>query len=194
MPTKLPGRRTTAIGYAQALNGFHATRYATGRGRPLNRMVSINFSRLDLDEEACGPLFRELRDRVARAWKYADATGAGLGSFDYILAHENPAARRNVHCAVHVPVEHTDWFDQLVRHRLAKLIGRPLPQGTLDFTEIKTPGNTTKYILKGVDRRYVQHFHMRDWASDQGVVSGRRFATSRSIGRTARRRNNWRRG
>lgn len=193
MPTKLLGGRTASIGYAQTLNGFHATRYATSRGRPLTRMVSINFTRLQVPEEACGAMFRTLRDRVARAWKYADEQGEDLGSFDYILAHENPGARRNVHWAVHVPADHTDWFDRTVRQRLAKLAGRPLPQGTIEFTEISTPGNTAKYILKGVNRTYVDHFHMRNWASDQGVVSGRRFATSRSIGRTARRRANWHR-
>ena len=193
MPTILPGQQTSHIGYAQALGGFHATRYAKSRGRPLTRLLSLNFSRLNLPEDQCAPLFRELRDRVSRAWKYADAIHGGLGSFDYVLAHENPGGRRNVHFAVHVPAVFIEWFDDLVRHRLAELVGRPLPPGTVDFVEIKTPGNMAKYILKGVDRQYVEHFHMENWASDQGIVTGRRFATSRSLGRTARRRNNWRR-
>lgn len=193
MTTNHIGRKTSAIAYAQTIGGFHAVRYASSRNRPITRLLSLNFSRLELAEYQCGPLFRELRTRVARAWRYEESVRGGLGSFDYVLAHENPGARRNVHLAAHIPSGFEAWFDELVRDRLEKLVQRPLPAGTLHFSKIETPGNTAKYMLKGVDRRYAEHFFMREWVSDQGVVTGRRFATSRSLGRAARRKGQWRR-
>jgi len=50
-----------------------------------------------------------------------------------------------------------------------------------------TDKTLAKYVIKGADRHYVDYFHLRSFAEDQGVVEGRRTCVSPSIGRTARK-------
>lgn len=189
---QLKARTTNHIAYAQTAGGFHATRYATSRGRPLNTLVTINFDRAGLPEDHVATAFRELRAKLTRSWRHAATRCPTLGTFDDIHAHENPNGRRNVHWAIHVPPSHTAWFASQVHKFLAKILRMLALDEILHIQPIKTPGNTAKYILKGVDPRFASHFHMKDWAAPQGRVTGRRFGTSRSLGRSARRKN-WRR-
>lgn len=184
-----PRGQTTHLGYAQIAGGFHATRYASARSRPMTHMVTINLNRLGVFEEDACEFFRELRSRVSRAWRYAVKTGKELGTFDYFHVHENPAQRTNVHWAVHIPIGHQAWFENLVSRRIEKLLGTELLAGALQFTIVKTPGGMAKYMLKGANPMFAAHFHLESWVANQGTVIGRRFGTSRSLGRTARKAN-----
>lgn len=189
MPTILARHRTVHLGYSQTCGGFHATRYAKDRGRPLNLMATINFERLGVAEEEAGELFKLVREKISRAWRYEVACGRSAGTFDHFHVQENPAGRRNAHWALHIPVGRESWFQSLLVAHFEKLIGRSLPADAVIFKSITTGGNAAKYMLKGVNPQFKEHFFMQDWASDQGIVTGRRFGTSRSLGRTARKAN-----
>ncbi len=191
---RAPRGQTTHLGYAQIAGGFHATRYATSRNRPMTHMVTINFSRLSIEEEAAGAVFSALRARVSRAWRYAAKADRGLGSFDYFHVHENPDNRSNVHWAVHLPTGYENWFERLIRDRLGKLSGGPCVSDEVRLTPVTTPGGMAKYMMKGANPSFAKHFHLTDWIADQGLVIGRRFGTSRSLGRSARKANWSRKG
>lgn len=184
-----PRGSTKHLGYSQIAGGFHATRYASARGRPMTQMITINWDRLGVSEDDACDLFRKLRSRVSRAWRYAAKLGRDLGTFDYFHVHENPDHKTNVHWAVHVPKAHQLWFEKLVRARLEKLHGSELAVGALRFTAVTTPGGMAKYMMKGAHPMFAAHFHLKDWVANQGTVIGRRFGTSRSLGRTARKAN-----
>lgn len=99
-PTR-PGTR--AIGVKPATNVFHALRYAREIGRNPNLFVTVNLSRLGIEEEAAGPFFCALRTKLRRAWKYRrDQKGVALGQLDDVGAHENPDGKRHVHWLVRV--------------------------------------------------------------------------------------------
>ena len=52
--------------------------------------------------------------------------------------------------------------------------------------DIQTDKSLAKYVIKGVDQRYIAYFHMQSYAAPQGRIWGRRAGTSPSISRTAR--------
>lgn len=184
---------TWQIGRNQAERVFHAVRYATERGRPINAHVSLNFHRLGIAEERAGRVFQDLRSKFARSWRYRDQTGAALGTLDDVHAHENPDGKRNVHWALHIPPGRWKWAIQLIEKLLLKIVGVDDLGDALKIEQANGPGGLAKYILKGIEPEYAGHFHIRD-AAPQGFVSGRgRTGTSRSIGKAARDRAGWKR-
>ncbi|WP_156320361.1 hypothetical protein [Brevundimonas sp. AAP58] len=155
----------------------------------MTHMLTINFNRLDVSEDQVSSLFREVRLRVARAWRYARLRDELLGTFDYFHVQDNPNSKTNVHWALHIPPGRGLWFEKLVLDRLAKLIGSNLDSDAVKMTTVTTPGGMAKYMLKGANPMFASHFHMSDWVANRGTVIGRRFGTSRSLGRTARKAN-----
>ena len=54
----------------------------------------------------------------------------------------------------------------------------------MKITSVYAPGGLAKYILKGINPDYADHFHMK--AANEGVVFGRRTGVSRAISKAAR--------
>lgn len=185
------GIGTSHIGLKQAAGVFHATRYATETGHPLNIGVVINWSRLGIDPEQASRVFAELRRRVARRWAYLRKTGApDLPPLCYVGIQENPDGRRNTHWNVSVPTAYQEDFKRSVINRLGKIVGCDPGDRVIAFVDINTPGTYAKYCLKGTLPVGGPHFYMR--TVDQGFIGGRgRVLVSRTIGRTARKAAGW---
>lgn len=181
---------TAQIGHKQATNIFHAIRFANDNGRPLNLMVTINLADLGLSDEGAGDFFREARARVARWWVYEKKKGRPFGTFDDVSAHANPpTGRRHVHWLIHAPSGVRYEVESVIESRLKKMLKLDCLGDALQVQDVTGAGTLGKYILKGVDPLYADYFHM--WTSDEGLVSGRRVHTSRSIGRAGRDRAGW---
>lgn len=184
---------TRSIGPKQAARAFHAVRFANDNGRPLNLLITIDFSSLGVDAERAGSFFQRLWQRVARWWTYQRRDkGRPFGPFDCFAVHEHPEqGPRHVHWFVRVPDGVRAELERIVRSRLEKLTGLACLGRAVHFLDVEKPGGVAKYTLKGVHPGYAAHFHME--ASDQGFVHGRRLAISRSIGASARAKAGWKR-
>ena len=185
----VPGTRR--IGVRPATNALHAVRYAEVRGRPLTHAITINWDRLGVSNEDALILFQKLRTRVRRHWSYLrKTTGPAVGHLDDIGSQENPGGHRNTHWGVAIAPELVERFEEVVRRRLTKLIGKRDLGEALHFAPIYAPGGYAKYILKGVDPNYGGYFHIRP--EDQGFVAGRgRTFVARSLSFTARKQAGW---
>jgi hypothetical protein len=155
-------------------------------------LATINFTDLGLnDDDACS-LFRRLRTKLRRAWKYQRQQKLlPIGHLDDVGAHENPNGIRHVHWMVHVPPSVRPWFEMMVEKILKRLTNLSDLGTALQIKDVIAPGTLAKYILKGVKPELAGYFHME--AVDQGVVYGRRTFVSRSIGAKARQAASWKR-
>lgn len=184
---------TTQIGIRPATNAFHAARYAAETNRLPTVAVTINWDRLGYDDEHASAMFRDLRRRVRRRWKYLRLFDPSIGHLDDFGSHENPDGRRNTHWSVYVPTQMTTEFRSAVEkaaRAVTKL--RVLPNRAILFQRIEAVGSHMKYLLKGIRPDAASYFHME--AIPQGFVSGRgRTFVSRSLGFSARKAANWKR-
>jgi hypothetical protein len=182
---------TSSIGRRALLNALHAIRYAADIGRAFNTLVTINFATLGLGDDEAGAIFQELQARVSRWWGYQrDNKGrADLGRIMGVHSHANPAGSRHVHWMLHVPEWARDEFEEIVANRLCKLTQTDDLKDALHFLDVKHAGNMAKYMFKGVDPLYAEHFYMK--AVNEGTVTGRRTGASRACGHAARRDAKW---
>lgn len=181
---------TGVIGPKQTARVFHAVRFANDNGRPLNLLITIDFTSLGVSEQEAGKLFSNIWVRVGRWWAYQRKKGRSFGPFDCYAVHENPeGGPRHVHWFVRAPEGGREELERVVRARVEKVTGLACLGRAIHFLDVRRAGGVAKYTLKGVHPAFAAHFHME--ASDQGHVHGRRLAVSRSIGFTARSKSGW---
>ena len=177
----------------QAENVFHAVRFATAAGAPMNVLITVNFSDLGIDESEAGPLFRAVRKSLVRWWAYERSVGRARGPFIDAYSHANPHNRRHVHWLVSIPPQCRHRFESALRCRLQRSLHVPSVDPGLHIRGVTAVGKLTRYILRGVEPAYANYFHM--WSQNEGLVSGRgRTGTSRSVGRATRKQAGWCRG
>ncbi len=182
---------TWTIGPKQAARAFHAVRFATDIGRPLNFAITVDTSTLGIPEEDAGAFLQVVWARVTRWWAYQrHAKGRKLGPFDAFLIHENPdEGPRHAHWFIRVPKSARGEVEKLIVSRIEKLTGLDDLGDAVHFLDVHTPGDFAKYMNKGLDPHYGPHFYVN--TSDQGEIIGRRMTISHSIGYTARKNEGW---
>ena len=167
-------------------------RFANDNGRPLNLMVTIDFSSLGIVVDEAAAFFRDTWARVSRWYAYQRKKGCAFGPFDAYAVHEHPDdGPRHVHWVMRAPAGAREEIERVIRARLEKMTGLACLGRAVHFLDIAKPGGVAKYTLKGVHPAFAAHFHMR--AEDQGEITGRRITVSRSIGYAARQREGWKR-
>lgn len=189
--TTNPGARgTDFIPYRSTLNGLHAVRFCSDTGTPMTHVLTLDLEWVRADDSG-GRVLKELRQRVTRWWRdQRDRKGRDLGSFKGMLVIANPGYLHG-HWLLHLPEEVVADFLAVVVSRLAKITGVSEERAT-DACHLKpvgAPGTLAKYVLKGVDPYYADHFHIE--AQPEGFVEGRRVSISRAISKTARKRAGW---
>lgn len=186
-------RTSRSIGPKQASRGFHAVRFSTSRKRPLNLLITIDATTLGIPEKDAGVFLREVWARVSRWWAYQrDVKNRPLGSFDAFMVHENPnQGPRHAHWFIHAPGEARSDIEKIICSRIAKMRGLDDLDRTVHFRDVNSPGGVAKYMLKGIDPAYADHFFTE--AHNQGEITGRRMTISRSIGFSAREKAGWKR-
>lgn len=184
-------RGSSSIGPKQAARAFHAARFATSINRPFNLLVTIDTSSLSIADTDAGTFLREVWARFTRWWAYQrDKKQRNIGAFGAVMVHENPSSGpRHAHWHMHIPDEIRDEVEEIIRNRIEKLTDLNCLGKAIHFLSTPSPGGVMKYIMKGIDPRYANHFHMN--AEDQGEIVGRRMTVSRSVGYTARKNAGW---
>jgi len=174
---------------------LHAFDYAKHIDRPLNIDVTVRLGSIETDHGH--PYFDRIRHkcydwlqrRQKQLWGYAEPPY-------YVFVFENPeGADLHLHWVLHVPKELQEEFRRKLLGWVRKVLKMPLALGdvyaqAVDPYEDKT---LAKYILKGTDTEYINHFHLGKYAApegeliSQGPVSGRRAGASVALNRTARK-------
>lgn len=169
---------------------FRAFDYATAIGRPLNRYVVIHLN--ETDAACAATLFERIRHKF-RDWlayhnKRADGPPVQPA---YVYAFESPGGE----------LPHVNWALHVPEHLLADFT-RKLPrwieraQGSLSpFTyndqpiEAARAKRLAKYIVKGTEPGFLDHFYLRDLHDEhgpQGEIWGKRAGVSPSLGHVVR--------
>lgn len=188
--TKSSSHGTRHIGVRPATNIFHAVRFAADRGAPLNLAVTINWHRLGIDDSDATRLFRDLRRRLARRWKYLCVSKPGIGRFHDVSVQENPGGTRNTHWLIRVPAMIETTFRADVSRFLKKLVGLEEVGRALHMKPVESAGSYAKYLNKGVNPAFGPYF--RTTPSDQGFIEGRgRTSVARDLSFAARQREGW---
>jgi hypothetical protein len=182
---------TTKVGHKAALNVLHGIRYAREQGTPINTHVTINFTTLGFDEREAGTLFKSLRGRISRWWRYQRACGRASGELACVYCHANPAGSRHVHWLIHVPAELAPAFRLRVEKLLKKICAVQHLGDGLAIGPVATPGSLAKYVLRGIDPAYASHLHIEP--ANEGLVTGRRTGAAKGISKAARKRAGWKR-
>ena len=184
---------TLHVGVAACENAFHAVRFASEAGAPMNTHVTVSFIPLEVPDEEAGAVFADLQARVTRWWRdQRQRKGLQIGPICGFHCHSNPAGSRHVHWVLHVPAEIRAEFANIVANRLRKIIGRIDLKDGLHIGPVPTPGTLAKYVLRGVRPDFASYFHLEP--ANEGLVSGcRRTGVSRAASRAARKQAGWRR-
>jgi hypothetical protein len=179
------------VGRRACENALHAVRYVGEVGRPMNTHVTVSFHPLGIDDESAGRAFSDLQARVTRWWRdQRQRKGRGIGDLQGFHCHSNPAGSRHVHWVLHVPLDITGEFANVVRNRLQKIAGRIDLRDGLQIGPVNTPGSLAKYVLRGVEPEYADYLHIK--VANEGIVAGcRRTGVSRAASKSARKRVGW---
>src|SRR5690349_19025156 len=93
-------RVTSHINHVPAVNIHHATRFAQRSGLPLNTLVTINFTELDVAASA-SRIFRKFLAQRFAPWLRRSAPSTAKPT--YVWAIENTAKTVAAHWMVHIP-------------------------------------------------------------------------------------------
>lgn len=181
------------IGRRSAENLMHARRYAEEAGYPLNYMFSINWNLVGVNSLESTAMFKEVKKRVLRAWRYKMRDlPENTRALRHLEVQENPYSIPNTHWLMHLPSsDHANWIEFVILQRLSKLISQTVPEEAVHHEYVKHSGGVLKYINKGINPAYADYLHLKH--VDQGNVVGPRTATSRNLGPAARKKAKWRR-
>ncbi|WP_293966119.1 hypothetical protein [Sphingomonas sp.] len=164
---------------------LHAERFARKALSPMDTAITIEFSSALAGSAQPYALFRKIWENTRRAWNYRVKQGKAHGTFDAIAVWEQPA-----HGPIHVhwllrwsPLDRDD-LERRIRRALKKL-APAMPDRCLMVQPAKTTSKFAKYMAKGIDAPYAEHFYLKH--SPQGPIPHRRIIISRSLGPTARK-------
>ena len=187
--TKPGGARSTHhINHKVTQSAFRAFDYAGEAGHPLNWYVVINLrdETAQAAATAFGKILHKFRDWLTNKRK----TVLGCPGPIYVYAFENPSGEHvHVNWVVHIPPGWEREFDKKLRGWIRKVQGPAEPYDlSIQPINQRYAKKLAKYVLKGTDPRYVDHFHLRDEHKPQGEVWGKRAGISQAIGRKARKK------
>lgn len=179
-------KRKTAQTILQAFD------FAKHIDRPLNQSVTIRMTGIPI--EAGRETFETIRTRCYVWLKRKQKMTQGQAEAPYYTyAFENPDhADLHLHWVVHVPERYQTEFRRKLKRWVAKAFGRQPEQDEVHVRDVNPYEDKTlaKYILKGTDELYHNHFNLQKFATpgeDQGLVIGRRAGASHALNREARR-------
>lgn len=166
---------------------FRAFDYAIAIGTPLNIYVVIVL--IDRATKSAAAVFADIRQRYRNWLSYRLKKAGREGEAPaYIYAIENPNGNHHANWAVHIP----PGLEQEFLAKLPRWIERA--QGECRPYDLKAcpikqshAKRLAKYIVKGTDPAFVDHFFLTDLAAPQGEVWGKRAGVSPSLGHSARK-------
>jgi hypothetical protein len=182
-------RVTHHINRRPAVNLHHATRMSLRIGFPLNRMVTINFTKTACKQDRAGHHFRKLLTQRFAPWLRRTASKKSVVPPTYVWTIEAAGKQIAAHWLVHVPTGLSRSFERKLTDWLASVFGEPEGQA-IDVRPIVNLVGAKRYILKGIDPVWADH--LKVVAVDQGKVIGKRSGFSKNLGPAARKRAGYR--
>lgn len=166
---------------------FRAVDYAVFIGRALNLYVVLNL--IDQDSASAATIFAKIRQKYRTWLRYRlRKEGRQLEAPTYIYALEAPDGHHHVNWAVHVPEGLEEEFRERLPRWLKRAQGECRPHDVhVDPIRQSHVKRLAKYIVKGTDPTFIDHFFLGDCAAPQGLVHGKRAGVSPSLGHAARR-------
>jgi hypothetical protein len=171
----------------QAQNILNAHNFAHFLGVPLNEYSTILLK--DTIQQSSTTAYKRIMAKYGSWVAYKRKTGIIDCPPIYIFTHENPRDNPHVNICFHIPPAIYDDF-KLKLPRWIEAVQGKLDCDTLKTQPIKKGDDTyvTKYIIKGIEPEYIDHFGLRrlhDEKGPQGTIYGQRAGFSRSLGPTA---------
>lgn len=170
------------IGRKQVTNMTPAQRLAEKLGFPLNTLVTINFDHTDCAPEQVGTAFAKLRAYFGR-WPGSAAARSGKKTpptFEWVVENANSLA---AHWLVHIPLGSKRDFKERLPVWLTRATGGITCPSAIDIRPAHHPKGLIKYLKKGVDPAYADHYRVT--AIPQGLVHGKRCGFSQNLGPAA---------
>ena len=171
----------------QAQNVLNACNFAHWSGVPLNVYVTILLK--DSISQSSTTAFKLIMAKYNPWLAYKRSTGIVDCPPIYIFTHENPNDNPHVNICFHIPPEIIDDFNLKLPRWIEAV------QGEIDCITYKNQTikdgddwHVTKYIIKGIDPEFIDHFGLRRLHDDkrpQGIIYGQRAGFSRSLGPAA---------
>lgn len=181
-------RQTHCINRRTTQSIFRAFDFSKTRGTPLTHYVVIHLG--DTTELSAATAFEKIRHKYRDWQNYALKKHAQTLAPVYVFTMENHNGNPHVNWAVHVPDVLSDQFEE----KLHKWVDGVLGTGSRFRVHVQLINQNfakrlAKYIVKGTDPDFVEHFHLQDMHAPQGLCIGKRAGVSPSLGPTARREN-----
>jgi hypothetical protein len=178
------GRYSEHIGRNTTQSIFRAFDYAAEIGSPLETYVVINLP--TAPGAAADQQFRDIRHKY-RDWLANESKKFGRKMTPaYVFTFENPDGHTHVNWVLHVPPPLKKVFEKKLLQWVKKVKGEVGPFDVDVQTITENPKGVAKYIVKGTDPAFVDHFHLRRVHEPQGWFQGQRARVSASLDRAAR--------
>lgn len=188
-----PLRQSSHINRRVTQSVFRAFDYALEIGSPLNLYIVINLH--ETMKVSAAAVFEAIRHKY-RDWLNYRTKKRSLGIVPpmYIYAMENPSGTHpHVNWALHVPDDLRAEFEAKLPRWIEKAQGKCGPSDcVVQGVREDTHKQLAKYIVKGTDPGFVDHFYLQKVYAPQGQVWGKRAGVSPSLGATVRKVVNFR--
>lgn len=172
-----------------AVNIHHATRFAERIGLPLNRFVTINFSKTDCPSNRTSASFRKLLTQRFAPWLRRSSEAVQDVPPTYVWTIEGAGGQAAVHWLVHVPKGMYRVFEKRLTDWLGSVTGARPEARAVRIKAIHNLVGLKRYVLKGTEPIWAKHLAVRH--VDQGVVIGKRSGFSKNLGPAARARGGY---
>lgn len=188
------------VGFKASQTHYYAERQARRLGTPLTHYVVINFASTRVDPREAVPAFSLLRRHDFNKWATRPTRRGGPAfapTCAYTFENERsgvpfltmqPGDPHNVHVnwVVHLPVERAHDFEHQIWEWVeARTGGINGAAETIHIQPITT--SLGGYLIKGAQAKALTLYGRGQEPKPQGLIIGRRSATSRNLGPTARR-------
>ena len=161
---------------------FRAFDFAEASGSPLNTYVVVNFpSEIDANHS-----FKTIRHKYRDWLNYRTRRRDARVRPAYVFTFESPDGHTHVNWVLHVPPDLEAEFSAKLPKWATKARGTVGPFDIAVQQVTTHPKSLAKYIVKGTDPAYVDHFYLRKVHAPQGWFRGIRAAVSTSLDKTAR--------
>lgn len=167
---------------------FRSTDYAIETGTPMNQYVVINLR--ETSKTSAAMVFADIRHRY-RDWLYyirKTRPEILVASPIYTYTLENPSDNPHVNWTLHIPPELQEEFERKLPRWIEKAQGTC---GTADCCiqpiNLSYAKTLAKYIVKGTEPDFTEHFHLGKYDREQGIIYGKRAGVSQAIGRAVQK-------
>lgn len=171
---------------------FRAFDFGASIDMPPNRYVVINLR--ERPEAAAATIFQRVRHKFCDWLNYRRRQGHDMPPPAYVFAFENTGSLPHVNWVLHVPNGFRAEFERKLPGWVRKAQGACGPFDVRCKPVTHTPKSLAKYIVKGTDPAFVDHFYLSAVHAPQGIVYGKRAGVSPALGKTARAQAGFRPG